>query len=51
LDYNENGIAIVEEDDSILNVPAGKSIIVSVLRKGFEMTKFKLIEELDLIFN
>lgn len=51
LDYNENGIAIVEEDDSILNVPAGKNIIVSVLRKGFEMTKFKLIEELDLIFN
>jgi len=51
LDYNENGIAIVEEDDSILNVPAGKSIIISVLRKGFEMTKFKLIEELDLIFN
>jgi len=51
LDYNENGIAIVEEDDTILNVPAGKNIIISVLRKGFEMTKFKLIEELDLIFN
>ncbi len=51
LDYNEDGIIIVEEDDSILNVPAGKAIIVSVLRKGFEMTKFKLIEELDLIFN
>jgi len=50
LDYNENGIAIVEEDDTILNVPAGKSIIISVLRKGFEMTKLKLIEELDVIF-
>lgn len=50
LDYNEDGIAIVEQDDSILNVPTGKNIIVSVLRKGFEMTKEKLIEELDYIF-
>jgi len=51
LDYNDNGIAIVEQDDSILNVPTGKNIIISVLRKGFEMTKEKLIEELDFIFN
>lgn len=50
LDYNENGIAIVEQDDSILNVPTGKNIIVRVLRKGFELTKEKLIEELDYIF-
>jgi len=50
LDYNENGIAIVEEDESILNVPAGKNIIISVLRKGFEKTKQSLIEELDFIF-
>jgi len=51
LDYNDDGIAIVEQDDSILNVPTGKNIIISVLRKGFEMTKEKLIEELDFIFN
>jgi hypothetical protein len=50
LDYNEAGIAIVEKDDSILKVPAGKSIILKVLRKGFELTRKKLIEELDLIF-
>lgn len=50
LDYNDDGIAIVEQDDTILNVPTGKNIIVSVLRKGFEMTKEKLIEELDFIF-
>ncbi|MBY9019533.1 MAG: hypothetical protein KGD67_00650 [Candidatus Lokiarchaeota archaeon] len=50
LDYNENGIAIVEQDDSILNVPTGKNIIVSVLRKGFEKTKSTLLEELDFIF-
>ena len=51
LDYNEDGIAIVEQDDSILNVPVGKNIIVSVLRKGFLLTKKNLIEELDLIFH
>ncbi|MHA2288575.1 MAG: hypothetical protein ACXABG_07300, partial [Promethearchaeota archaeon] len=50
LDYNEDGIAIVEEDDTILNVPAGKPIIVSVLRKGFEKTKEALLEELEGIF-
>jgi len=51
LDYNEDGIAIVERDDSILNVPTGKSIIINVLRKGFEKTKESLIDELDVIFN
>lgn len=51
LDYNEDCIAIVERDDSILNIPTGKNIIISILRKGFEMTKEKLIEELDHIFN
>ncbi|MFX1591059.1 MAG: hypothetical protein ACFFCL_00060 [Promethearchaeota archaeon] len=51
LDYNEEGIAIVEQDDNILKVPLGKNIIVKVLRMGFEMTKEKLIEELDEIFN
>ncbi|HUW90595.1 MAG TPA: hypothetical protein VMV43_08740 [Candidatus Nanopelagicaceae bacterium] len=50
LDYNDDGIIIVEQDDSILNVPTGKNIIVTVLRKGFELTKQKLIEELDFIF-
>jgi len=51
LDYNEEGIAIVEQDDSILKVPTGKNIILTVLRKGFELTKNQLIEELDDIFN
>ena len=51
LDYNDEGIAIVEQDDSIINVPAGRNIIVRVLRKGFELTKKKLIEELDFIFH
>ncbi|MFX1377592.1 MAG: hypothetical protein ACFFA4_00730 [Promethearchaeota archaeon] len=51
LDYNDEGISIVEQDDSILKVPLGRNIILKVLRMGFEMTKEKLIEELDTIFN
>ncbi len=51
LNYNDEGIAIVEQDDSIIDVPAGRNIIVRVLRKGFEITKKKLIEELDFIFH
>ncbi len=51
LDYNDEGISIVEQDDSILKVPLGKNIILKVLRMGFEMTKENLIEELDIIFN
>jgi len=51
LDYNEEGISIVEKDSSILKVPIGKEIILTVLRKGFELTKEQLIEELDEIFN
>ena len=50
LNYNDEGIAIVEQDDTIIDVPAGRNVIVKVLRKGFELTKKKLIEELDLIF-
>ncbi|MFX1316065.1 MAG: hypothetical protein ACFE9T_09400 [Promethearchaeota archaeon] len=51
LDLNEDGIAIVEKDDSILKMPMGKNIILKVLRKGFELTKKKLLEELNEIFN
>ncbi|MFX0042619.1 MAG: hypothetical protein ACFE8L_06890 [Candidatus Hodarchaeota archaeon] len=51
LDFNDVGISIVEEDDTILKVPMGKNTIIKVLRKGFELTKKQLIEELDTIFN
>lgn len=51
LDYNDEGISIVEQDDSILKIPLGKNIILKVLRMGFEMTKENLIRELDTIFN
>ena len=51
LDYNEEGLAIVESDQSILKVPVAKNVIITILRKGFELTKKQLIEELDEIFN
>jgi len=51
LDFNDEGIKIVESDDSILKVPVGKNIIIKVLRSGFEYTKKTLIENLDTIFN
>jgi hypothetical protein len=51
LDYNDEGISIVESDETILKVPLGRNTILKVLRMGFEMTKEKLIEELDEIFN
>ncbi len=51
LDYNEDGIVVVEMDQSILKVPAGKNLIVKVLRKGFEKTKDELIRRLDKTFD
>ncbi len=52
LDYNEEGISMVENDDTILKVPKfAKKIILTVLRKAFELTKKQLIEELDNTFN
>ncbi|MBY8991510.1 MAG: hypothetical protein KGD58_12205 [Candidatus Lokiarchaeota archaeon] len=52
LDYNDEGITVVERDDTILNVPKlAKKIILNILRKGFELTKTQLIDELDEIFN
>ena len=51
VELDDEGITIVESDENILKVPLGRSILLKVLRLGFEMTKEKLIEELDEIFN
>lgn len=51
LDYKEEGIQIVSQDDSILKIPVGKKIILNVLKKGFDLTKKQLFEDLDIIFN
>ncbi|MFX1256977.1 MAG: hypothetical protein ACFFAN_03895 [Promethearchaeota archaeon] len=50
LEYNDEGIKIVESDPSILKIPTGKNIILKVLRKGFEKTKSELIKRLENIF-
>lgn len=51
LDFNDQGIKIVERDPSILSVPTGKKTIIKILRKGFEQTKLDLINRLDDIYN
>lgn len=51
LDFNDEGIKIVERDPSILTVPTGKKTIIKILRKGFEQTKKDLINRLDDIYN
>ena len=39
LEFTEKGISIIEDDPSILSLPAGKKIIIKSLRKGFEESK------------
>ena len=39
LEFTERGISIIEDDPSILSLPAGKKIIIKSLRKGFEESK------------
>jgi len=51
LDFNEEGIAIVAKDDSILKIPVAKKIIIKVLKEGFNLTKKQLIEDLNNAFN
>ncbi len=51
LDFNEEGILIVERDLSIMHVPVGKKIIIKVLKEGFDLTKKQLIKDLDNAFN
>jgi hypothetical protein len=47
LQFTEKGIKIIEEDPSILSLPAGKKIIVRSLRKGFEETKKEFLEAIE----
>lgn len=47
LEFTERGIGIIEEDPSILSLPAGKKIIIKALRKGFEETKKEFLEAID----
>ena len=47
LEFTERGISIIEDDPSILKLPAGKRIIVKSLRKGFEESKKDFIKGID----
>jgi len=47
LEFTERGIRIIEDDPSILSLPAGKKIIVKSLRKGFEESKKDFLKGID----
>ena len=47
LEFTERGISIIEDDPSILSLPAGKKIIIKALRKGFEETKKGFLEAIE----
>ena len=47
LEFTERGISIIEDDPSILSLPAGKKIIIKSLRKGFEETKKEFFKGID----
>ncbi len=44
------GISIVESDQSILDVPVAKSLIMRVLRNGFEQTREQFLRDIDVDF-
>jgi len=47
LEFTERGISIIEDDPSILSLPAGKKIIIKSLRKGFEESKKDFLKAID----
>jgi len=47
LEFTDKSIRIIEEDPTILSLPAGKKIIIKALRKGFEETKREFLEAID----
>lgn len=47
LEFTDKSIRIIEEDSTILSLPAGKKIIIKSLRKGFEETKKEFLEAID----
>ena len=47
LKFTDKGIKIIEEDPTILSLPAGKKIIIRSLRKGFEESKKEFLESID----
>lgn len=50
LNFTEAGIATVESDPSILDIPTAKKLILRVLRKGFEQTKTQFLRDLETLY-
>jgi hypothetical protein len=51
LTHMENGLNKVKSDPMIINVPAGRELILNVLDRGFQDTKHELIGDIDIIFD
>ncbi len=51
LNFTDEGISVIESDTSIIKVPTAKDLIVRALRKGFEMTKKELINDLNSTYD
>jgi hypothetical protein len=48
--FMEQGLKKIEEDPGILNIPVGKKLILSVLKRGLRDTKKELLGDVDKIF-
>ncbi|OLS15388.1 MAG: hypothetical protein RBG13Loki_0981 [Promethearchaeota archaeon CR_4] len=47
MDFIGRGISIVESDQSILDVPVARSLIMRVLRNGYEQTRAQFLRDID----
>jgi hypothetical protein len=47
LEFTNDSIKVVEQDPSILNLPVGKRILLTTLRKGYERTKKEFMESIE----
>lgn len=50
MDFIGRGISIVESDQNILDVPVAKSLIMRVLRNGYEQTREQFMRDIDIDF-
>lgn len=50
MDFIGRGITIVESDQNILDVPVAKSLILRVLRNGYDQTREQFLRDVDVDF-
>nr|MDO8116722.1 hypothetical protein [Candidatus Sigynarchaeota archaeon] len=51
INFMEIGIQKIASDTSILNIPAGKDLILRVLQRGIKDTKEELLKNVDDAFS